>query len=113
MVVLKKIKASSLTEVLVASTIILIVFGIAIASIDNMLKNNIQHNTHVLETEMNILMYQYQNNQLKTPQQIENTDWIINIEKVTENSIEYIKFEGIYSNSKKKITKKSNLYEEE
>ena len=53
----KRVKASSLTEVLVASVLILVVFGIAVVTFDSTLQSTININTQPVETELNELQY--------------------------------------------------------
>ena len=57
MVILKKIysvklKASSLTEVLVATVIILLIFSIAMLTIDNLLFNTVKNSSHTIDNEL-------------------------------------------------------------
>ena len=102
----KKVKASSLTEVLVATTLILLVFGIAIATLNNILTNFTKYNTQAIETELNELQYQYLHNTIKVPYYTENEAWKISVTKHTENNHSIILFEAINQQSKKTCTKK-------
>lgn len=107
MVVLKKVKASSLTEVLVATVIILLVFGIAIATLNNVLQSSVNKNTHSIKTMLTKLEYQYKNNRIKLPFYEEVDNWKIEIQKDKDAII----FEAENTNSKKKITKKLIAFE--
>lgn len=102
----KKTKASSLTEVLVATTLILLVFAIAIATLNNILTSITKHSTTTIETELNELQYQYLNNNLNFPFYTENDEWQIEATTHTENNHNFILFEATNKLSKKKYSKK-------
>ena len=67
MVVLKKVKASSLNEVIVATVIIVLVFGIAVATLNNILMNTANKNTSSIDNRINELIYSYRNEKLQLP----------------------------------------------
>ena len=102
-----KLKASSLTEVLVATVIILLIFAIAMATIDNVLFNSVKNKTHFIETELNQLVYEYKNGKIKLPYSSEEKNWFINSIITTENNTSIIIFEATHSITKQKITKKT------
>lgn len=116
MVVLKKllqqkVKASSLTEVLVASVLILIVFGIAITALDTTLHNSVNKDTHQIETELYELQYLYKHGKVILPFRYETDDWLISVEKITEKKQILVLFEATHKLSKKRILKKSKALE--
>ncbi|WP_420553523.1 PulJ/GspJ family protein [Tenacibaculum aiptasiae] len=102
----QKVKASSLTEVLVATTLILLIFGIATATLNNILHNITRVNNQAIETELNELQYQYLNGALQVPFYAEDDEWKIEVLKHTENNHSFIIFEATHILSKKKRTKK-------
>ena len=61
MVILKKIKASTLMETLVASVLIVVVFMISSMILNNLFSNTIKSNTRAIEAHINELQYLYIN----------------------------------------------------
>lgn len=107
----KTLKGSSLTEVLIASVIILTVFGIAIATLDNVLFSSIKNKSSFIKTELNQLVYQYKHGALKLPYASEEEKWTITTIKTSENNIDIVIFQASNSETKQKISKKSIVYE--
>ncbi|MCD8406213.1 hypothetical protein [Tenacibaculum finnmarkense] len=102
----KKLIASSLTEILVATTLILLVFIITSATINNILNSITKTNTQVIEVELSKLQYLYLNKKINVPYFTENKEWIIEILKHSENTTDLIVFEATHLKSKKKYSKK-------
>lgn len=102
----KKVNASSLTEVLVATTLILLVFAIAIATLNNILTSITKHSTTAIETELIELQYQYIHNNIQLPFYTESNEWQIQVMSQIENNHKYVLFEAINKESKKKCIKK-------
>jgi hypothetical protein len=67
MVVLKKIKASSILENLVASIIILVVFSIAGTSVNQIFEDNVNNREFKFDNRVKELEYLMINNQLQLP----------------------------------------------
>ena len=88
----KKVKASSLTEVIVATSILLLVFGIALLTLNNIMTNTLRSNTNSLDTELEKIIYQYRNQQIKIPFYSKDEKYLINGQKITENNINFIEF---------------------
>jgi hypothetical protein len=105
MVVLKKIKGSTLMETLVATVLIVIIFMLSSMILNNLFSNTIMNNTRNIGAQLNELHYLYINNKITLPYQIELIDWQIRIESFKENNQNIIEFEAIHSNSKKKVLK--------
>lgn len=80
MVVLKKIKAATLVETLVASVIIVIVFLIASMSLNNVFKGMVTSDGSALENRIEELRYFVANDALKLPFYEEMDRWDISIE---------------------------------
>jgi len=102
----KKVRASSLTEVLVATVLILVVFGIAVVTFDSTLQSTINRNTQPIETELNELQYLYKNGKIKPPFKDAIGNWEITIEKKVLQNETFIFFDAVHKMSKKTITKK-------
>jgi hypothetical protein len=103
----KKVKASSLTEVLVASVLILVVFGIAVVTFDSTLQSTININTQPIETELNELQYLYRHGKIKPPFKDAVGNWEINVEKKVIQNETIVFFDAIHKSTKKRITKKT------
>ena len=101
-----RVKASSLTEVIVATTILLVVFAIALVTLSNIMQNTTQKDTQVLDTKIEKLIYQYKNRQLEIPISYTEENLLISIEKSTLNEIECIDFSIVNTVSNKKSMKK-------
>ena len=101
-----KLKASSLTEVIVATTILLVVFAIALVILSNIMMSSVQKDTQTLDTQIEKFIYQYKNKQLKVPISYVEENYIISIEKSTQNKVEWIDFSITNSLTKKKSTKR-------
>lgn len=106
MVVLKKIKASSLNEVLVATIIIVVVFGIAIATLNNVMQNVLQRNTKSIQAKLNEVVYQYPHGNFKLPYSTTDGDWEISISQEKGNTYNRIVFEVTSKRTNKTITRK-------
>ena len=112
-VLFNKIKASSLTEVIVATTILLVVFAITLVTLNNNMTSSVQKDTGAMETKIEKLIYEYKNNQLTVPISYVEDNFIITIQKVTENKNQFVEFSIVNSISKKIVTKKQFFYESE
>jgi type II secretory pathway pseudopilin PulG len=101
-----KLKASSLTEVIVATTILLIVFAIALVTLNNMMVSSMRKDTQNLDTELEKFIYQYQNKQLKIPLSYQQEAYIVKIQKMIQNDIKCIEFSIKDTNKGKTKTKR-------
>lgn len=79
MALLKKIKASSLMETLVATVLIVVVFMISSMVLNNIIATNIRQNTDKVEERMNVLEYQYHHKVLELPYYEDYESWEISI----------------------------------
>jgi oligoribonuclease (3'-5' exoribonuclease) len=107
----KKVKASSITETIAATSIIIIVFTIAIFSINNILKNSIENDTSAIEREIEKLTYQSRYKKIETPNVLDLEKWVIQISKTKKEGVRLLSFEAINKSSKKKVTKTIVSYE--
>lgn len=106
----KKVKASTLVEVLVASVLIIVIFAIASLSLNTIFKSTIKGNTALIENELNKLQYLYLHQKISTNYAADFRDWEINIIKHKGNSTINILLQASNSKTQKKITRQ--LYNE-
>ncbi|KAA3624121.1 MAG: hypothetical protein DWP94_04330 [Flavobacterium sp.] len=99
MVVLKKLKAATLVESLVASAIILIVFVIASLSLNNVFAGTVNNDDFKFNNRVNELVYLAKHNKISIPFYEETTLWDVQIQRVNGD----LKFEAISKNSKSEV----------
>lgn len=87
-----KLRASSLTEVVVSTSILMLVFAIALAVLSNVMMSTLQKDTRSLDTEIEKLIYQYRNQKLKAPLNYKEENYVISIEKIVYERVTYIDF---------------------
>ena len=89
MALLKKIKASTLMETLVATVLIVVIFMISSMIMNNLLLNNVKQNTELAEERLNALEYQLKNDGFKLPYYEDFESWEISVfeEEHGSNSI--------------------------
>jgi type II secretory pathway pseudopilin PulG len=107
----KKIRASSLTEVLIATTILLVVFAIALTTLNNIMIGTVQKDTQQMHTQVEKLIYQYKNEQLKIPSAYKEDNFILSVQKITQNKIAFVVFSVTNTETKKSVLKKQLYYE--
>ena len=103
---LRKVKGSSLVETLIATVVIMIVFGIAMVTISNVLENTVKSSTSKIDSELNKLVYLYEHNELTVPDVKEFNQWNIRIKKEKEGTLRYVVFRAEDQKSKKIRTKR-------
>jgi len=81
MVVLKKIKAATLIEVLTASVLIIIVFMMASLSFNNVFGNQIRNDHSAIENRIKELEYQYLHERIQLPYAEDFKGWEVLITK--------------------------------
>ena len=106
MVVLKKVKASSLNEVIVATVIIVLVFGIAMSTLNNIMQNIANRDVQFIQTKLNELVYEYQQGKIKLPFSIVEDQWTINIRKASDFEVTTVEFEITNTINKKTLQRK-------
>jgi len=110
MVILKKIKGSTLMETLVSSVLIVIIFMIASMILNNLFSYSIKNNTKIIETKLDELQYQYLNNTISLPYYDNFEKWTLSIETINENEIKHIEFEAFNSETTKRLIKTIDEY---
>ena len=98
-------------EVIVATTILLTVFAIAIFTLNNLLLSSVQKETQSMETQLEKLRYQYTNQQLKIPISYREDEFIIEVQKMNQNKQQFVVFSITNSKTNKSVTKKQLFYE--
>lgn len=81
MVILRKLKASSLLETLTASVIIMIVFMIASFSFNNVFLNSIRSDDTLLKNRIHEITYFFKHDKLNFPFYEDEEYWIISGER--------------------------------
>ncbi len=105
----KRVKASSLTEVLTASVIMMIVFGIAVTVLGTLIESLVNKNTQYIENELNEIHYLLEHQQIKIPFEEEMKDWNVTVEK--ESDSDFIIIQAVHLKTKKKVYRKIISYE--
>lgn len=101
-----KVKGSSLIETLIATIIIMIVFGIAMMSVTNILENTVKNSASKIDTELNKLTYRYHHGLIKVPDVIQSGQWSVELKKVKEGALDYVLFQATHKTNKKVRSKK-------
>lgn len=100
----KKIRATTLMETLVATSIIIIVFVIASLVLNNTFRTIAQRDTFSIQNRIEKLEYLYIHNKLELPHQetFENCD--ILVEQLTVDGISYLHIATKYHNQKQTVS---------
>lgn len=105
MVVLKKVKASTLMETLVATVLIVAVFMIASLILNNLFSNSIKNSTQAIDNRLNELEYYVIHNSIQLPYKEDFESWTIYIDTYKENNKPIIELEAKQIDTKKEIVK--------
>lgn len=105
MVILKKIKASTLMETLVATVLIVIIFMISSMILNNLFSNSIKNNTRAIESHLSELQYLYENDKLEIPHNEDFKGWQILVDNYKENNVTIVEFEATNTKASKTIIK--------
>lgn len=105
MVILKKIKSSTLIETIVATVIIITVFMVSSLILNNLFSNVIANNIRPIEAEINKIHYLYNNGKVTLPYFDEINDWTISAKKYNEFNVSKIEFQAVNRKTKKVILK--------
>lgn len=81
MVVLKKVRASTLMETLVATVLIVVVFLLSSMIFNNLFFRSITDNTEEVDTHINELIYLHKNEKIKLPYTEDFKNWELKIYK--------------------------------
>ena len=105
-IIKKKIEGASLVETLIASLLIMIVFGISITTVTNVLERTVKNNTRAIDNELNRLEYLYKNGKLEVPNSMDTNGWFIEIETEKEGDLTFVVFTAKNSKIQKEKTRK-------
>jgi len=110
MVVLKKLKASTLMETLIATILIMVIFMVASMILNNLFTNSIKNNTRAITAKLNETEYLYINDKLELPHYADYDNWMISLESSTNSDLISIKASNGMTNKviKKEIYKNEN-----
>jgi len=106
--ILKKVHASTLVEVLVASVLIIVIFSMASLTLNTLFKSSVKANTTVIENELNKLYYLYQYEKIDNNYKADFSHWELSILKQKENTFYGMILQAKNSQTNKIITKKLN-----
>lgn len=103
---LKKVRGSTLVEVLVASIVIIIIFAIASMSLNNIFKSTIKSNTIQIENELNRLQYFHHHQKIGVNYSADFGDWEILVARQQENSSVTTVLQATNAKIQQKITRR-------
>ena len=109
MAVLKKIKAATLMETLVATVLIVIVFMTASLLVNNLFIQSISMNTHDIENFLFELEYELKNETIDLPYSETYKGWEITVNKETKTPL--VNLEALHLQSKKLVQHQIWLYD--
>lgn len=100
MALLKRVKASTLMETLVATVLIVVIFMVSSMLMNTMVSDKIKQNTEVAVERLNALEYQFKNNGLALPYYEDFESWEIMVarEKIENTFIVIIEAKNPYTN---------------
>ena len=110
MVVLNKIRGSTLVETLVATVLIMVIFVVASLVINSAFLNILRANVIPVESRLHELEYQYSNSLFPLPYMEDYENWQITVQKEIRNDIGFIQFMAIRKTGGK-IIKETRLFE--
>ena len=100
MVVLKKLKGSTLMETLVATILIIVVLTVASLLLNTMFMSSVKNYTSDIDTYLKELHYQYIHKDLELPHFETFQDWDIQLDR---KDSKLIQFSAIQTNTKKSV----------
>ena len=106
-----KVKSSSITETIVASTIIIIVFTITIFSLNNILRQRITNDTSRIDQVLNEITYQNNFKKLTLPDSFNEGNWTVNLTKEKKGGDTFIHISAVHKNTHKIVTRKIVFHE--
>ena len=103
MVVLKRIKASTLMETMVATVLIVIVFMISSMLLNNMFSNGTRARNQDILGHLNRLKYEYQRGYLELPYTTEVGIWEIRVSKEKGREAPVVEFSAEQQETRKSV----------
>jgi len=108
MAVLKKIKASTLMETLIATVLVVVTFLLASMILNNLVSDAVSSNTMAIDTHLIELQYLQQHQKLEMPYTERFQNWSISVERLEEHNQPRIVFEATDLDRHKTIRKTYN-----
>ena len=105
MAVLRKVKASTLMETLVATVLLIVIFTVASLTLNSFFGNTVTSDTRAVNSHLNELEYRYQNRRLQLPYAEIYQDWNISISADNQYNIALVKLEATHPETQKVIVK--------
>ena len=84
MVILRKIKGSTLMETLIATVLIMVIFIVASLILNNLFSNSIKNNIRGISAQLNEIEYLYINDKMSLPFYDDFNGWEIAVERVNK-----------------------------
>ena len=100
----KKIKASTLMETLVATSILIIVFVVSSLVLNTVFRNVVTNNTFGVQNRMEELQYLYKHEQIKLPSEENYKNYRITIDRELRSTVHYLVIEASHSSTSKVIS---------
>ncbi|WP_299112277.1 hypothetical protein [uncultured Winogradskyella sp.] len=85
MAVLRKIKASTLMETLIATVLIMVIFIVATMILNNLFSSGINNNTRAITAKLNEMEYIYKNDKITLPYYDDYNEWEIVIQSIKDS----------------------------
>ena len=105
MVVLKRIKASTLMETLVATVLLIVIFIITSLTVNRLFGNTIIYDTHAVHQYIHELEYRYQHRQLQLPYAEAYENWELSVYDEQKEEVPYIIIKAVHTQHHKTIIK--------
>jgi len=108
--VLKKLKASTLIETLVATVLIIVVFMISSLTLNNILSGSIRKETGKINAYLNELHYNYLHKQIEIPYYDSFENWKISIDQIKEDD-RILFIDALHTKTNKKLERQIRTFE--
>ena len=103
MALLKKIRASTLMETMVATILIVIIFMVASLIMNSLMAAQVNANTGNISERLHRLEYQYANGLLQLPYQEDWNDWSIRAILEKDVNVPVVRLEATHKTSQKNL----------
>ena len=106
MALLKKVRASTLMETLVATVLIVIIFMLSSLILNNLFSYTIKSDVSQIETYLNELEYLHETENLQLPYYYDLDEWEVSVEREIQDNKAFIEFEAVNEKMDKKLLRK-------
>jgi len=111
MVILKKIKSSTLIETMVATVLIVVLFMMASLLLNTIFASSVSGNKNEISTHLQALEYQYKNGTITIPYYEDLEEWNITMQPENFRGTTYIVLEVTHVKTKQQFKTYSTLAE--